>query len=115
MSPLRSAFERFFGGAGGVDGVAFVLQNRRERFANSSFVIDNQQLGPRGHLYLSSSRVFSIGLVAELATPNRLLAQAAGFSGGFDAVAFGDGGWSSVSADGSSTKKREPTGKLSST
>src|SRR5262249_34399250 len=45
----RGTFERFFGGLGGFDVITLVAEDRRKRFANAGFVVDDQDVRMSGH------------------------------------------------------------------
>src|SRR5208283_2162253 len=79
------AIERFFGGAHGFHNVMFVAKDGSKGFADTRFIVHDQDFVRRAHESLSTPPMRSAGAVAE------------------------------SSATGSSIKKREPTGRLSST
>ena len=43
------AFERFFRGLGGFDVIALVAEDRRERFSNAGFVVNDKNVRVRRH------------------------------------------------------------------
>src|SRR5258706_14541344 len=45
----RGTFERFFGGFGGLDVIALVAEDGRERFADAGFVVNDENVWMRRH------------------------------------------------------------------